>query len=70
MTSTDLQNNVETNSFGIKSAAATTSSDFADRVKELTRSGFVTLEGELPDSKTTFSPIGTIAVTLKETGAE
>ena len=70
VTSTDLQNKVETDSFGIKSAAATTSSDFADRVKELTRSGFVTLEGELPESKTTFSPIGTIAVTLKETGVE
>lgn len=70
VTSTDLQNKVETNSFGIKSAAATTSTELADRVKELTRSGFVTLEGKLPESQTTFSPIGTIAVTLKETGVE
>lgn len=58
----------EVNTFGIKTARDAVAED---KVNDLTRSGFVTLSGALSESQASdFTTIGTLCVTLKETGTD
>lgn len=57
---------VETNSFGIGTALNARGNTTDEKLKNLTRSGFVTLTGELSQSVTEFKTIGTISVTITE----
>ena len=52
------------NSISIKSAAETTGSSTAERLAQVTRSGFLQLSGELNTAQNEFQKIGTILVTL------
>lgn len=54
------------NTFGIRTAQDAVAQN---KVNDLTRSGFVTLSGELRENQASdFTKIGTLCVTLKETG--
>lgn len=57
---------IETNSFGIGTALNARGNTTDEKLKNLTRSGFVTLTGELSQSVTEFKTIGTISVTITE----
>ena len=57
---------VETNSFGIGTALNARGNTTDEKLKNLTRSGFVTPTGELSQSVTEFKTIGTISVTITE----
>lgn len=56
----------ETGSFGIGNALDAQGNTLDERLKSLTRSGFVTLTGELDQSVDNFTKIGTISVTISE----
>ena len=56
----------EPNSFGIGTALNARGNTTDEKLKNLTRSGFVTLTGELSQSVTEFKTIGTISVTITE----
>lgn len=68
VSSTDTDGTTEKGSFGIKSAKAASGSSVEEQLKDLTRSGFVTLNGTLSTSQTSYEAIGTLSVTLTETG--
>ena len=69
VSSTDTHGTTETGSYGIKSAKSANGNSVEEKLKDLTRSGFVTLNGTLSTSQTSYEVIGTISVTLTETGA-
>ena len=56
----------EPNSFGIRTALDVPGDTTDKKLENLTRSGFVTLTGELSQSVTEFKTIGTISVTITE----
>lgn len=56
----------EPNSFGIRTALEVPGDTTDKKLENLTRSGFVTLTGELSQSVTEFKTIGTISVTITE----
>lgn len=56
----------EIDSFGIGTALNAQGNTLDEKLKSLTRSGFVTLTGELDQAVSNFAKIGTISVTISE----
>lgn len=61
---TDTNNRDIENAFSIKNARLADGTTLDEKLKDVTKSGFVTLTGSMDSSKTSFQTIGTISVTL------
>lgn len=61
---TDTNNRDIENAFSIKNARLADGTTLDEKLKDVTKSGFVTLTGSMDRSKTSFQTIGTISVTL------